>query len=72
MNAPRMCPNCGTELVYPLSLYSCLSAWFAGKLRTTTDLHVYRCDNSHLFVVFDDQKGFEESDAILKGSHPFL
>jgi hypothetical protein len=59
MNVPKMCPHCGTKLVDPMFLYASLSAWFAGKLRTTTALHAYRCDNSHIFLVFDEQKEFE-------------
>jgi hypothetical protein len=56
MDVPRMCPHCGTKLVEPMFLCASLSAWFAGELRTTTDLHAYRCDSSHIFLVFGDQK----------------
>ena len=72
MNAPKMCPNCGTELVYSMFLVASLSAWYNGKLRTITDLHAYRCDTSHIFLVFGDQKELEESGGEFKGPSIFL
>ena len=71
MTLPKMCPQCGTKLVDPMFLYASLSAWFAGKLRTTIDLHAYRCDNSHIFLVFGDQNELEETAAEARRSSVF-
>jgi hypothetical protein len=72
MTLPKMCPQCGTKLVDPMFLYASLSAWFAGKLRTTSDLHAYRCDNSHIFLVFGDQNEFDETAGETRGSSIFV
>ena len=71
MNVPKMCPHCGTKLLDPMFLYTSLSAWHAGELRTTTALHAFRCDNSHIFLVFDDQKEWEETAANARRSSGF-
>ena len=61
MNAPKLCPHCGTESIEPTFLYATLSVSFDGMHATISGLHAYRCLNTHFFIIFGDQKGEEES-----------
>ncbi len=72
MNAPTMCPNCGIDSISPTFLPGLLSVWLDGELRTTSDLHAYRCNNSHIFLVFDGQRDVEEADRVTQGAGIFL
>ena len=71
MNAPTMCPNCGIDSISPTFLPGLLSVWLDGELRTTSDLHAYRCANSHIFLfhVIDDRRDVEELDGVTRGEH---
>jgi hypothetical protein len=72
MSAPRMCPHCGTESIVPTFLYATLAVSFDGMQCTISGLHAYRCDNTHFFIIFGDQKGVEESVGETQASSIFL
>jgi hypothetical protein len=72
MNAPRMCPHCGTELIQPTFVYATMSVSFDGMPCEVSGLHAYRCDNAHFFLVFDEQRVLEQSDVGANGSSIFL
>jgi hypothetical protein len=62
MDAPTMCPHCGSESIQPVFLYATLSVSFDRMHSTISGLHAYRCDNTHFFIVFGARKDIEESD----------
>jgi len=68
MTAPKMCPHCGTESIEPTFLYATLSVSFERMQARISGLHAYRCDNTHFFIVFGDQKDGEEPDEDIRGS----
>jgi hypothetical protein len=72
VNAPRMCPNCGTELIEPTFIYATMYVSFDGMPCEVSSLHAYRCDNAHSFLVFGNQKEIEETGSGAKGSSIFL
>jgi hypothetical protein len=72
MKAPRVCPNCGTELIEPTFLYATLSVSFDRMQCTISGLHAYRCDNAHFFIVFSGRENLEKPDAKLQGSSTFV
>ena len=72
MNAPRMCPHCGTEAIQPTFVYATMSVSFDGMPCQVSGLHAYRCDNAHFFLVFGNQKDIQEPDSGAKGSSLFL
>lgn len=51
MNAPRLCPICGTESIDSKFLNATLSVSFEATRCTIHGVRAYYCANSHFFVV---------------------
>jgi hypothetical protein len=63
MNAPKMCPSCGTESIEPTFQYATLAVSFDRMHCTISGLHAYRCNENHFFIVIGGQADLEKSDA---------
>ena len=71
MEAPRVCPQCGTESIEPTFQYATLSVSFDQMQCNISGLNAYRCDNAHYFIVIGGSEKLEKSDANREGSSFF-
>jgi hypothetical protein len=71
MNAPKMCPSCGTESIEPTFLYATLAISFDQMQCNISGLHAYRCDNAHFFILIGGEADVEKPYAEPKGSSLF-
>ncbi len=72
VNAPKVCPNCGTESIEPTLLWATMSVSFDGMPCTISGLHAYRCTNSHFFIVLGNQAALQKSDSKALASRIFV
>ena len=70
MNAPRMCPICGTGSIEPIVLDAQSSVSSSGQPVTVPDLDAYRCGVGHLFIIPLIGQRVQEAPACSKSGVP--
>lgn len=66
--SPTICPICRSASVEQMLRDALLFAHIDGLLCTSTEVIVYHCDSGHVFMIVEDDSGWNEVVPEIKGS----